>query len=142
METAAQVLRHKGGAIHSIEPDAPVLDAIRLMADHSVGALLVMQGEKLVGVVSERDYARKVILLGFASSETPVRQIMSSPVMTVRPDQTVRECMQLMSEKRVRHLPVVDRERVVGVLSIGDLVRAVLEEQQQTIEELERYIRS
>jgi CBS domain-containing protein len=101
-----------------------------------------MEGQRLVGVVSERDYARKVILRGFASSETPVRQIMSSPVMTVRPDQTVRECMQLMSEKRFRHLPVVDGDKVIGVLSIGDLVRSVLAEQQQTIEELERYIRS
>jgi CBS domain-containing protein len=112
------------------------------MAEHSIGALLVMEGERLVGVVSERDYARKVILLGYASSGTPVRQIMSSPVIMVRPDQTLRECMQLMTEKRVRHLPVVDREHVLGVLSIGDLVRATLEEQQQTIEELERYIRS
>jgi CBS domain-containing protein len=142
METAAQLLRHKGGSIHSVAPDAPVLDAIRLMAEHSVGALLVMEGRRLVGVVSERDYARKVILLGYASSETPVRQIMSSPVKTVRPEQTVRECMQLMSENRFRHLPVVDGDAVVGVLSIGDLVRATLEEQQQTIEELERYIRS
>jgi CBS domain-containing protein len=142
METAAQLLRHKGGVIHSVDPEAPVLDAIRLMAEHSIGALLVMEGERLVGVVSERDYARKVILLGYASSGTPVRQIMSSPVIMVRPDQTLRECMQLMTEKRVRHLPVVDREHVLGVLSIGDLVRATLEEQQQTIEELERYIRS
>jgi CBS domain-containing protein len=142
METAAQLLRHKGGRIFSVDPDAPVLDAIRLMAEHSVGALLVMQGEKLVGVISERDYARKVILRGFASSEIPVRQIMSSPVMTVTPEQTVHDCMQLMTSKRIRHLPVLDHERVVGVLSIGDLVRAVLEEQQQTIEDLERYIRS
>jgi CBS domain-containing protein len=142
METAAQLLRHKGGSIHSVTPDAPVLDAIRLMAEHSVGALLVMEGKRLVGVVSERDYARKVILLGYASSETPVSQIMSSPVKTVRPEQTVRECMQLMSANRFRHLPVVDGDTVVGVLSIGDLVRATLEEQQQTIEELERYIRS
>ena len=142
METAAQLLRHKGGAIYSVDPHAPVLEAIRLMAEHSVGALLVMDGERLVGVVSERDYARKVILLGFASSETPVRQIMSAPVVTVRPEFTVRECMQLMTEKRVRHLPVLEREHVLGVLSIGDLVRSVLEEQQQTIEELERYIRS
>jgi CBS domain-containing protein len=142
METAAQLLRHKGDVIHSVDPEAPVLDAIRLMAEHSIGALLVMEGERLVGVVSERDYARKVILLGYASSGTPVRQIMSSPVIMVRPDQTLRECMQLMTEKRVRHLPVVDREHVLGVLSIGDLVRATLEEQQQTIEELERYIRS
>jgi len=109
-----------------------VLEAVRLMAEHSVGALLVMRDQELIGVISERDYARKVILKGFASSETPVRQIMTSPVTTVSPDKSVRDCMRLMSEKRFRHLPVVDRERVIGVLSIGDLVRAVLEEQQQT----------
>ncbi len=140
MATAAQLLKQKGRLIYSVEPDAPVLEAIRLMAEHRVGALLVMQGTQLVGVVSERDYARKVILLGRSSSETPVRQIMSSPVLSVRPDQNVRECMRIMSEKRVRHLPVLEGERVIGVLSIGDLVRAVLEEQQQTIEQLESYI--
>lgn len=142
METAAQLLKHKGGGIYSVDPDAPVLDAIRLMAEHSVGALLVMKDQKLVGVVSERDYARKVILLGFASSETPVRQIMSAPVLTIQPDKSVRDCMKVMTEKRIRHLPVVAADQVLGVLSIGDLVRAVLEEQQQTIEDLERYIRS
>jgi CBS domain-containing protein len=141
MQTAAQLVRNKG-SIYSVDPDAPVLEAIRLMAEHSVGALLVMRDQELIGVVSERDYARKIILKGFASSETPVRQIMTSPVTTVSPDKSVRDCMRLMSEKRFRHLPVLDHDRVIGVLSIGDLVRAVLEEQQQTIEELERYIRS
>ena len=141
MQTAAQLIKDKGG-IYSVDPDAPVLDAIKLMAEHSVGALLVMRDQQLIGVVSERDYARKVILKGFASSETPVRQIMTSPVTSVSPDKSVRDCMRIMTEKRFRHLPVVDRDRVLGVLSIGDLVRAVLEEQQQTIEELERYIRS
>jgi CBS domain-containing protein len=142
MAVVAQLLKHKRDTIFSVDPEAPVLEAIRLMAEHGVGALLVMQGEQLVGVVSERDYARKVILKGRSSSEASVRQIMSSPVLTVRPDQSVRECMQIMNDKRVRHLPVVEGERVVGVLSIGDLVRAVLEEQQKTIEELEQYIRS
>jgi CBS domain-containing protein len=142
MAVVAQLLKHKPDIIHSVDPGAPVLEAIRLMAEHGVGALLVMQGQELVGVVSERDYARKVILKGRSSSETLVRQIMSSPVWTVRPDQSVRECMQIVNDKRVRHLPVVEGERVVGVLSIGDLVRAVLEEQQKTIEELEQYIRS
>src|SRR5580698_10001911 len=142
MQTAAQLLKNKASSIYSVGPDVPVLEAIKLMAEHSVGALLVMSDQKLLGVVSERDYARKVILKGFASSDTPVRQIMSSPVTTVSPDKSVRDCMRIMTEKRFRHLPVVDRDRVVGVLSIGDLVRAVLEEQQQTIEELERYIRS
>ncbi len=142
MTVVAQLLKYKGDTIHSIDPEAPVLEAIRLMAECGIGALLVMRGQQLVGVVSERDYARKVILKGRSSSETSVRQIMSSPVLTVRPDQSVRECMQVVTDKRVRHLPVVDGERVVGVLSIGDLVRAVLEEQQKTIEELERYIHS
>jgi CBS domain-containing protein len=142
MAVVAQLLKHKGNDIYSVDPEAPVLEAIRLMAEYGVGALLVMQGQRLVGVVSERDYARKVILNGRSSSETPVRQIMSSPVLSVRPDQSVRECMQIVTDKRVRHLPVVEGERVVGVLSIGDLVRSVLEEQQKTIEELEQYIRS
>jgi CBS domain-containing protein len=142
MAVVAQLLKHKGSTVYSVDPEAPVLDAIRLMAEHRVGALLVMRDQQLLGVVSERDYARKVILKGRSSSETPVRQIMSSPVLTVRPDQLVRECMQIVTDKRIRHLPVVEGGRVVGVLSIGDLVRAVLEEQQQTIEELEHYIRS
>jgi CBS domain-containing protein len=142
MATASQLLKHKGRLIYSVPPDAPVLEAIKQMAEHGVGALLVMQGDKLLGVVSERDYARKVILKGRSSSETRVSQIMSSPVLTVRPDQSVNECMRIMTENRVRHLPVLDGERVVGVLSIGDLVRTVVEEQQQTIAQLEQYIHS
>ena len=139
---ASQLLKHKGPVIHSVPPDAPVLEAIRLMAEHGVGALLVMQGEQLLGVVSERDYARKVILKGRSSNETAVREIMSSPVLTVRADQSVHECMRIMSEHRFRHLPVVDDHGVIGVLSIGDLVRAVVEEQQRTIADLEQYIHS
>jgi len=142
MPTVSQLLNHKGRVIHSIAPDAPVLDAIRLMADHRIGALLVMQGEQLIGVVSERDYARKVILKGHSSNEVPVRQIMSAPVLTVRADQSVHECMHIMTENRIRHLPVVDANGVIGVISIGDLVRAVLEEQQRTIADLEHYIHS
>jgi CBS domain-containing protein len=142
MTTAAALLKHKGGGIYGVPPDAPVLEAIGLMAEHGVGALLVMQGEQLVGVVSERDYARKVILKGRSSNDTPVRQIMSAPVLTVRPDQSVNDCMRIMTENRIRHLPVTDGARVIGVLSIGDLVRAVLEEQQRTIAELEHYIHS
>ncbi|ERR1700687_2053992 len=142
MATVSQLLNHKGRVIHSIAPDAPVLDAIRLMADHRIGALLVMQGEQLIGVVSERDYARKVILKGHSSNEVPVRQIMTAPVLTVRADQSVHECMHIMTENRIRHLPVVDANGVIGVISIGDLVRAVLEEQQRTIADLEHYIHS
>ena len=142
MATASALLKHKGRLIYSLPPDAPVLDAITEMAEHGIGALLVMQHNRLLGVVSERDYARKVILKGRSSSETLVSQIMSTPVLTVRLDQSVNDCMRIMSESRVRHLPVLDGERVVGVLSIGDLVRAVVEEQQQTIEQLEHYIHS
>jgi CBS domain-containing protein len=112
------------------------------MAEHRVGALLVMQGVELIGVVSERDYARKVILLGRSSSDTPVRTIMSSPVITVSPDDSVSHCMQLMTERHVRHLPAVENGRVVGMVSIGDLVKAVIAEQRAQIEQLENYIRT
>jgi CBS domain-containing protein len=117
-----------------------VLEAIRAMATHQVGALLVMADGSLRGIVSERDYARKVILLGRASADTPVRDIMSSPVVTVQPDTTVQACMQLMTDRHVRHLPVTDGGKVVGMVSIGDLVKAVIAEQQQQIEQLESYI--
>jgi CBS domain-containing protein len=140
MTLVAELLKRKGYTIYSVEPDQPVLEAIRRMADYGVGALLVMRGEQLFGVVSERDYARKIILKGRSSSDTPVRQIMSSPVISVRPTQSLAECMQLMTHRRVRHLPVIEGDRVVGVLSIGDLVRSLVEEQQQTIQQLEQYI--
>ena len=112
------------------------------MADRSIGAVLVMRGNELVGIVSERDYARKVVLLGRSSSDTPVWQIMSSPVVTVPPSESIDDCMRIMTERRIRHLPVTDGGRVVGMLSIGDLVKAVIDEQRRTIEELELYIRS
>ena len=140
MATARHLLDRKGRAIFSIRPDEPVLEAIRLMAEHHVGALLVMKGDELVGIVSERDYARKVILKGRSSADTPVAQIMSSPVVTVTMGNSVQECMQLMTARRIRHLPVVEGRKVVGMISIGDLVKAVMEEQQQTIEQLESYI--
>jgi len=140
MATVAQLLGQKPSRIHSIAPDAPVLEAIRFMDEHNVGALLVMQGEQLAGIISERDYARKVILKGRSSSDTPVSQIMTTPVITVGRDATAQQCMQLMTDKRVRHMPVVENGRVVGMLSIGDLVRSVLAEQAQTIEQLEHYI--
>jgi CBS domain-containing protein len=134
------LLQRKKGPVYSVDPEDPVLEAIRLMADHHVGALLVMKLGNLQGIISERDYARKVILHGRSSAETPVWQIMSSPVLTVSPAQTVQDCMHLMTEKRVRHLPVVEDGNVIGMISIGDLVKAVIEEQQQTIEQLESYI--
>ena len=140
MATARHLLDRKGRAIYSVGPDDPVLEAIRLMADHHVGALLVMRGDELLGIVSERDYARKVILKGRSSADTPVSQIMSSPVITVALTNSVQECMQLMTEKRFRHLPVVKAGRVIGMLSIGDLVKAVIQDQTEHIKQLERYI--
>jgi len=142
MANVASVLKDKpaGGTVYAVDPDSPVLEAIKRMADHGVGALLVMKDDKLVGVLSERDYARKVILMGRASASTAVREIMSSPVMYVRPTQTVEECMALMTDKRLRHLPVMDGGRLVGVISIGDLVKQVIADQRFTIEQLEHYI--
>jgi CBS domain-containing protein len=142
MVTAEGLLRRKGGVLYSIDPDEPVLEAIQLMADHSIGAVLVMKGTELVGIVSERDYARKVVLLGRSSSDTPIWQIMSSPVVTVAPDVSLDDCMRIMTTQRIRHLPVTEGGGVLGMLSIGDLVKAVIDEQKRTIEELELYIRS
>jgi CBS domain-containing protein len=142
MTQVRQLLERKSRALFSVPPTAAVLEAIRAMAEHHVGALLVMSGERLEGIVSERDYARKVILLGRSSADTPVRDIMSAPVVTVTPDTTVPTCMQLMTDKRIRHLPVLEGGRVIGMISIGDLVKAVMAEQQQQIEQLESYIHS
>ena len=137
-----QLLDRKGRQVFSIAPGAAVLDAIRLMAERHVGALLVVEGETLSGIVSERDYARKVILMGRSSADTPVRDIMTAAVITVQPETTVEKCMQIMTERRVRHLPVIEGGQVVGMISIGDLVKAVIAEQQQHIEQLESYIHS
>jgi len=142
MTTVRHLLDRKDRALFSIEPEDPVLEAIRMMADRHVGALLVMRGSELAGIVSERDYARKVVLLGRSSAETPVWQIMSSPVVTVSLDSSIGDCMRLMTERRIRHLPVVEQGGVIAMISIGDLVKAVIEEQQQTIEQLESYIHS
>ena len=142
MLTVRHLLDQKPRLLRAIEPDAPVLDAIRSMAEHHVGALVVLKQEKLLGIVSERDYARKVILLGRSSAHTPVREIMTSPVITVTPLSTLDECMRVVTQQRVRYLPVVDGGRVIGMVSIGDLIKAVIEEQQHTIEQLESYIHS
>jgi CBS domain-containing protein len=138
----SQLLDSKGHSIHAIAPGASVIDAIRAMAEHHVGALLVMEGHQISGIVSERDYARKVILLGRSSSTTAVREIMSSPVVSLPPDSTVDDAMRLMTERRIRHLPVVNGGRVLGVVSIGDLVKCVIEDQRHIIDELHSYIRS
>ena len=139
-ETLEQVLQRKGGGIWSIAPDATVYDALAMMADREVGALLVMQDGRLVGIISERDYARKVILQGLSSRETHVREIMTGSPVTVTPENTVEDCMRVMTHHRVRHLPVVDAERVLGVISIGDMVRAIISEQAETIGHLNAYI--
>jgi len=140
MRLVKHLLEGKSSAIHSIEPEKPVLDAIRLMADKHVGALLVMRGDELIGIVSERDYARKVILKGRSSADTAVSEIMSAPVIGVAPGDSAHRCMRLMTDMRIRHLPVVDDTKVVGMLSIGDLVKAVIDEQAAELEQLQRYI--
>lgn len=140
MRTVRDVLGQKEHRLVAVAPEASVLDAIRTMAEHGVGAVLVMQQERLVGIFSERDYARKVILQGRASADTAVREIMTSPVIAVTPEDSADGCMQLITHKRIRHLPVMEGGRVVGVISIGDLVKAVIEDQQEAIELLQRYI--
>jgi CBS domain-containing protein len=140
MLTVRQLLRAKGYDVWSIKPDASVYDALKLMADKEVGALMVLQGETLVGVISERDYARKVILKEKSSMGTPVREIMTPQVICVSPEQTIRECMALMTDKHVRHLPVLENERLVGIISIGDVVKAIISHQEFMIEQLESYI--
>ena len=140
MTTVKQLLNSKGDDAWSVKPDDTVYEAIENMAEKSVGALLVMEGQKLVGIISERDYARKVILQGKSSRDTPVRDIMTAKVLCARLDQTVEECMALMTDKRIRHLPVVEDEEVKGMLSLGDLVKTIIAEQQHTIKQLENYI--
>ena len=141
MTSAAQVLKSKPRqTVESVAPSTSVFDAVKLMAEKNIGALLVLEEQKIVGIITERDYARKVVLLGRSSKETPVRDIMSSPVMYVRPDQTNEECMALMTDNRLRHLPVVDQGRLLGLISIGDLVKDIISEQKFIIEQLEHYI--
>ena len=142
MRTVRQLLGAKSPEVFWIGPDAPVIDAIRLMAERHVGALLVMHGAQLAGIVSERDYARKVVLRGRSSKDTPVREIMTAEVVSVRPTDSVEHCMELVTGHRIRHLPVLEDGQVVGVLSIGDLVKAVIEEQRQELDHLQRYIAS
>ncbi|WP_271679441.1 CBS domain-containing protein [Thermomonas mangrovi] len=142
MRTVRQLLEAKPAQLHAIAPAAPVIEAIRAMAEHGIGALLVMDGPRLAGIVSERDYARKVILQGRSSRDTPVADIMTVRVVSVSPADTADRCMQVMTEHRIRHLPVLEGDAVVGVLSIGDLVKAVIEQQRQELDHLQRYIAS
>ena len=141
MTTVAEILKSKPDAqVHSVMPSDTVLSALRYMADKRIGALLVMEGEKIAGIFTERDYARKVVLLGRSSGDTPVREVMTRAVRFVHPSHSAEQCMALMTENRLRHLPVVEEERVVGLVSIGDLVKSVISEQQFIITEMERYI--
>ena len=140
MTSIAQLLELKGSQVWSIPPDATVYDALRLLAEREIGALLVIQGEALVGILSERDYARKVILMGKSSMKTAVREIMTERVVVIEPHFSVEQAMALMTEKHLRHLPVLEGEKVVGLVSIGDLVKATIANQRFMIEQLERYI--
>lgn len=138
--TVRKLLQVKGQDIWSITPNATVFEALRMMADKDVGALLVIEDDKLVGILSERDYARKVILQGKASKDTLVKDIMTSVLYTIHPDQTIEECMELMTARRIRHLPVVLDGQIVGVISIGDVVKDIIYQQRQTIKDLEKYV--
>lgn len=141
MTTAKQILESKPDkTIYTTTPSTSVFDAIKLMAEKSIGALLVMDGDKIVGLISERDYARKIVLMARSSKETPVRDIMTSAVMYVSPDWTSEECMALMTKNRIRHLPVMDKGKLMGLVSIGDLVKDVISEQKVMIRQLEHYI--
>jgi CBS domain-containing protein len=135
------ILREKGRTVHSISPEATVFDALKTMADKNVGALAVFKGDELVGIISERDYARKIVLRSKFSKDTPVNEIMSTDVATVIPDSDIEKCMELMTEKRVRHLPVVEGEHVVGIISIGDIVKGIIDHKEAIIEQLEAYIK-
>ena len=141
MKTAADILKSKPDqTVHTIRPTASVFEAVKLMAEKNIGALLVTEGEQIVGIITERDYARKTILMGRASKETPVRDVMTSEVMYVRPSHTSEECMALMTENRLRHLPVIDGGKLFGLISIGDLVKDIISEQRYIIDQLEHYI--
>ncbi len=140
MKLIQHLLEAKGGELISIQPDASVLDAIKLMAEKGIGSLVVTEGDSLKGIVTERDYARKVIIKGRASDSTAIAEIMTTDVVTTSSDQTVKQCMAIMTEIKCRHLPVVDDGQLVGMISIGDLVQAIIADQQEEIEQLEHYI--
>ena len=140
MTTVRTILQVKKNELWSISPDAVVLEALKIMAEKNIGALLVMQKENLAGIFTERDYARKIILKGESSRTTPVKDVMTSAVLTVNPDQSIDECMALMTDKHIRHLPVVENGKLTGLISIGDVVKAIISEHKYTIQQLENYI--
>ena len=140
MTTVRQILQEKGSKLWTIRPDLTVFEALKIMADNNIGALLVVSKNKLVGIFSERDYARKVILQGKSSKDTAVSEIMITKVVYVRPEQSVEECMALMTDKRIRHLPVLDQGDLIGIISIGDVVKTIISDQEFTIQQLENYI--
>ena len=142
MKFVSEMLKGKGRDVWTVSPDSTVYDALQVMADKNVGALMVLENDQVVGVFSERDYARKVILKGKASKDTPVSDIMSTKLVWVRPGQSIEDCMNLMTNRRIRHLAVLEEGRLIGVISIGDVVKAIISEQEFTIQQLEQYITS
>ncbi len=140
MHTIAEILASKGRDVWSVQPTDTVLKALQVMAAHEVGAVLVMDGDRLVGIFTERDYARKVVLIGRSSRDSAITEVMTHEVVCVKPERSINECMALMTERRLRHLPVVDHKRVVGMVSIGDLVKATIDEQEFTINQLQLYV--
>lgn len=141
MRSVKDILQEKGTQVYSISPDAKVYQALQMMADKNVGALMVMEGDTVAGLISERDYARKIVLKGKFSKDVPVREIMTADVIRISPDVDVEECMELMTDKRVRHLPVFKNDRLIGIISIGDIVKAIIEHKEEIIEQLEAYIK-
>jgi CBS domain-containing protein len=141
MKTVKDILRVKGSNVYSTAPDATVYDVLKQMAEKNVGALMVLEGEKIVGLISERDYARKTILKGRLSKETAVKEIMTANVITVGPEKDLEECMELFTDKRVRHLPVIENEKIIGIVSIGDVVKGVIDHKEFIIQEQEKYIK-
>ena len=140
MQTVRQLLGAKSPEIHAVPPDVAVVQAIRLMAEKGIGAVLVMEGRRLVGILSERDYARKIVLMDRSSATTPVREIMTAELVTVAPTVSVEQCLELVTNRRIRHLPVLDGDQVVGVISIGDLVKSVIAQQRRELGQLQEYI--
>jgi CBS domain-containing protein len=141
MRSVKDILQEKGAQVYSISPEAKVYQALQMMADKNVGALMVMEGDMVAGLISERDYARKIVLKGKFSKDVPVREIMTADIIRISPDEDVEQCMELMTDKRIRHLPVFKNDRLVGIISIGDIVKAIIEHKEEIIEQLEAYIK-